>query len=439
VKSMTENSGSTNADPKSVFVTHLRRSTKQHWKSWIICSAALITVFQVFLIVLASPERSLRSAYASCFRKDNVWYASIVAHGYVSTIPPEPQHKEVANVAFFPGFPLIARAVRIMFRLDVPVAIVLTAQIGAFVFWSYVLMWLRRWQFSITTSIVTVLLVLSHPDSFYLVIGYSESVFMVMLLGFLYWLEKPGWKAGVLTGLHGFGLTATRPVGVLCGLWPLMRSYVVRGDTSREDKIQKRLWLTAQTRALVLTVAGISGGILFFLFCWYKFGHWNLYMQTQRIGWGQQADYLAVFYPSAYDYSLPNPRDSISVGHFLISIHLLAFAVLIAIEGMFRHQLRPRQGSRIGFYICGLLMFYTSVSGTYESGMRAALRYDLCIHIVILLIAANVFWNCFQLRDGRLGRFLRYYILVLCLIISLTGLLIQFYYTQQFLIGIKIS
>ena len=60
-----------------------------------------------------------------------------------------------------------------------------------------------------------------HPGPFYLVVGYSESLFLLGLLGYFYWCEKAGRWSWSLAARHGFGMTATRLVGLPAAVFPV--------------------------------------------------------------------------------------------------------------------------------------------------------------------------------------------------------------------------
>ncbi|HEY3853372.1 MAG TPA: hypothetical protein VGO67_03145 [Verrucomicrobiae bacterium] len=422
-------------DGDTTFTTRKDRSCWRIFQAGLCPAvfASIITLYQIAVLVMASPGKSISSAYTSSHQKDSGWYASIVENGYVSTIPPVPQKTQLANVAFFPAFPILAKVIVMFLHLPVRFALALTAQASAFLFWYYLILILRRWQFSHIAIITTALAVLSHPNGFILVVGYSESLFLAMLLGFLYFLEYPGWKTKTLASLHGFVLTATRPVGTLCALWPLVQS-IAKKDQKQKSSYGSRL---ARCRpywhAAVITLAASGGVIAFFVFCQWKFGRWNLYMQTQHIGWNQTANYIAFFNPATYSFRLPRLRNSISVGHFLLALDFIVLITLEYVEVFQWKNLALERTSRLGYYFCGFTVFYLSVSGTYNTGMRGALRYDLCIHTVIVLGAANVIQVLCRQRIIR--PILRYFLLATLWLAIIGGCALQLFYTRVYLAG----
>jgi hypothetical protein len=101
-------------------------------------------------------------------------------------VPPI-DHKvmEVSNVAFFPAYPAIAALFRYGLNIDTGTALLITAQLAAWGFWSYFFLFCKRWNVSPALQICAALLILAHPAAFFLVAGYSESLFFFALLGLI--------------------------------------------------------------------------------------------------------------------------------------------------------------------------------------------------------------------------------------------------------------
>ena len=111
---------------------------------------------------------------------------------------------EVSNVAFFPAYPAIAAILHHGLRLDIYSALLLTAQAAAWGFWSYFFLFCDRWNISPLLQFFGALAIVAHPTAFFLIAGYSESLFLMGLFGFMY-LERPReGLAKFLAVLHGF-------------------------------------------------------------------------------------------------------------------------------------------------------------------------------------------------------------------------------------------
>ena len=102
---------------------------------------------------------------------------------------------------------------------DTGTALLITAQLAAWGFWSYFFLFCKRWNISPALQICGALLIAAHPAAFFLVAAYSESLFLMALLGFIYWSTAEG-RYGEILG----GRTRHRHVGnadcrnCMCGI-----------------------------------------------------------------------------------------------------------------------------------------------------------------------------------------------------------------------------
>ena len=55
---------------------------------------------------------------------------------------------EISNVAFFPAYPAIAALFRRAFSINSGAALLITAQLAAWGFWSYFFLFCQRWNVS---------------------------------------------------------------------------------------------------------------------------------------------------------------------------------------------------------------------------------------------------------------------------------------------------
>src|SRR5204862_4733880 len=117
----------------------------------------------------------------------------IVNRGYGTTVPPIGyKTMEISNVAFFPAYPAIAALVHYVVRLGTTYALLITAQAAAFGFWSYFFLFCQRWNISPLLQFFGALSILAHPAAFFLFAGYSESLFLMALVGLIYWSTTEG-------------------------------------------------------------------------------------------------------------------------------------------------------------------------------------------------------------------------------------------------------
>src|ERR1051325_10374683 len=191
-----------------------------------LAAGLLLTAVQLALAVgLLAPEGPLSDRYSTLVQHDSYWFMNIVDRGYQTIVPPI-DHKvmEVSNVAFFPAYPTIAALFRYGLNIETGTALLITAQLAAWGFWSYFFLFCKRWNVSPALQICGALLILAHPAAFFLVAGYSESLFLMAALGFIYWSTAEGRSAKIWAAAHGIVMSAARIVGVGCAAFPVVRS-----------------------------------------------------------------------------------------------------------------------------------------------------------------------------------------------------------------------
>jgi len=272
------------------------------------CAVMLLQV--VIAVALLAPEKPVAERYSALFQHDSYWFMNIIDRGYQTIVPPI-DHKvmEVSNVAFFPAYPAIAALLRNAFNISTGAALLITAQLAAWGFWTYFFLFCRRWKVAPSFQICGTLLILANPAAFFLVAAYSESLFLMALLGFIYWSTAEGQTAKILAAMHGIVMSATRIVGIVCAAFPLVRSVF---QTGWGGLLKPRKWIRKNWAAVVLTFVAACGGIAFFVLCQLRWGHWDLYMRTQAAGWGIVPDYLQWLDPKAiaglFRHSTIQPR-----------------------------------------------------------------------------------------------------------------------------------
>lgn len=343
-----------------------------------------VTLAQIFIaVVLIAPEGPLSFRYNTLIQHDSYWFANIVERGYETTVPPI-SHKlmEVSNVAFFPAYPAIAGLLRYGLRLSVYDALLVTAQMAAWGFWSYFFLFCKRWNISPRLQFFGALAIVAHPTAFFLVAGYSESLFMMALFGFLYWSNGEGRTAKFLAVLHGFLMSGTRIVGIPCSAAPVVKAVFENGWGGLRDI---RSWLSRYGTSVLVMGGATLGAGSFFLYCLLRWGRWDLYMLTQQAGWAITPDFLAVFKPGSYRWLVPalnNPTEASQMTMTLGGVLLLLVALCELLPVIRR---KAALSTRIGFYFCAVVIYYVSVSGVASVEMESMLRYEFCVHALIVL------------------------------------------------------
>lgn len=389
----------------------------------------LVTVAQVALAVgFANPEGSLTDRYRTLVQHDSYWFANIIDRGYGTTLPPV-DHKvmEVSNVAFFPAYPLLASAVRRVTSLDTYAALLVTAQLATWGFWTYFFLFAERWELSLPAQTFGALAIAAHPAAFYLVAGYSESLFLTALVGFIYWSTREGRTAQVLAVLHGGAMSATRIVGLPCAVFPVVHSIFAKG-WERTENFRAALW--RQRVPLLVMALSLLGGISFFIYCQVRWGRWDLYMLTQSAGWAIEPDYLAAFRPRNYRWALPPYWDTSVVSQFTSAVAGGIFVVIAALEILGAIGRRSGWRRRVGFYFCAATIYCVSLAGVAPVQMESMLRYDLCVHALVVLGLLHFS------REFRVAPvFVRALGMSVAALVFAAGLALQGYYVWNFTQG----
>ncbi len=347
-----------------------------------------VTFLQVGIaVVLLAPDEPVTQRYAALVQHDAYWFRNIMDRGYQTIVPPI-DHKvmEVSNVAFFPAYPAIAALVRRTFNLSAETALLITAQFAAWGFWTYFFLFCTRWNVPRALQICGTLLVFANPAAFFLVAGYSESLFLMALLGFIYWSTAEGRAATILAAVHGIVMSATRIVGVVCAAFPVVRSV---SGTGWRGLFKPQNWVRENRAAIGLALVAASGAIAFFAYCQLRWGHWDLYMLTQAAGWAIVPDYLAVFKPDSYRWLVPALNDPIEASQLSMTLGAVLFVAIAVCELLPGIRRRAGLSVRVGIYFCAATIYYLSVSGVACVDMESMLRYEFCAYALIVLALLN--------------------------------------------------
>ena len=334
---------------------------------------------------------------------------------------------EVSNVAFFPAYPAIAALLRNAMNISTGTALLITAQLAAWGFWTYFFLFCRRWKVAASLQICGTLLILANPAAFFLIAAYSESLFLMALLGFIYWSTAEGRTARVLAAMHGMVMSATRIVGIVCAAFPLVRSAF---QTGWRGLLKPGKWLRENRAAVGLTFVAACGGIAFFALCQLRWGHWNLYMLTQAAGWGIVPDYLAVFRPESYRWLVPALNDPTEMSQLSMTLGAMLFVAIAVCELLPAIRRRAGLPARAGIYFCAATIYYLSVSGVACVDMESMLRYEFCAYALIVLAFLNF------LRQFRTPPiWVRAFGTAAVALVSAAGLCVQGWYVWNFTRG----
>ncbi len=351
-----------------------------------VYSALALTIAQVLAVCLASGIADFGAAYRALHHWDSTWYTHIAAAGYPDDLPRE--RERMAEVGFFPGYPLSARALARATGLPPETATLAAAQLAGIGFWTYFILFLRRGRVPAPLALATVLLLAAHPSAFFLAAGYSESLFLCATLGFFYWSAVRGRGSWLLAALHGAVMTATRIVGLPLAACPLLLTLAALPWGERR-------WREVVRTGLLCGAASL-GAVLFFAFCQGQYGRWDVYLYAQEAGWGVRPDYLALFKVSAYRpemlfFGSDGTLDPNALSRWTVPLTVLLFGGLLLAELRWGRG-TPAEGrrERVGLMLAAGLMFYVAASGLAGSGFVSMVRYTFCVHVALAVAGAHL-------------------------------------------------
>jgi len=247
------------------------------WATALVGGAALWTASRVLVTTIAMVSQwaatgSLlggRPFTQLLARWDSGHFEAIARHGYQAGSN---------DVAFFPGYPLLARALAAVLRPGtteaVPLALVLVAALGGLV--AAVLLWrLTEVTNGPGAAFLATLLFVVGPYAVFLHASYSESCFAAAAIGAWYLGVRDRWlAAGLVAALAG-----TFRANGLFLLAALLVLYVVRRRA-------------AGARLLAWPLLGLATGALGFVgymaYLWALTGHVDAWTTAQRDGWSRR-------------------------------------------------------------------------------------------------------------------------------------------------------
>ncbi len=263
---------------------------------------------------------------------DATWFQGIVNDGYQYHGP-----DQLANIAFFPIFPLATRAVSWPLYDNTVLAgwaVSLIALIGAGYF-------LRKLVLEFHPKAVadeTLLLLLTFPAATFFWAPYTETTLLFFAIASMYYARRGEfWKAGLL----GFVAALSRPPGMLIVI-PLVIEYCLR--------YWNRPLFRRELFALALPPLGLAS---YFAFLWASFGDPMAYFKVQS-AWGRG------FVLNAEHFWTGSPAAAANLG---MDITYLVIGVALSILVLWRVRLS------YGVY-CLAAIFLPVMTGTLMSMNR---------------------------------------------------------------------
>jgi hypothetical protein len=252
-------------------------------------AAVLLSCVLPILIILVAPTFWPTPAYrpfeGSVVRADAIHYSTILRDGYTYNVASR------SNVAFPPGYPLLARFVRWATGLQPTVALLIvswTCLLGCCVLLAE---YSRRGLFALDGNAwyVTVAFAL-FPATLFFRMPYSEPLFLFLLLGAFTLMQRGA--SPLLVALSIGSATAVRHVGVAA--LPAFLIYLSAG----------RSWRSFFVQAVALAPVACWGLLAYMAYLWERFDDPMAFAQTQQhwyfvklVGLGDRAAALVALEP----------------------------------------------------------------------------------------------------------------------------------------------
>jgi hypothetical protein len=192
-------------------------------------------------------------------RQDALWFLRIADGGYSS---------EDASAAFFPLYPMVVRAVSFSLGGH-PLAAALLVSNGAFLGALMALYVLTRSELSDQAARRSVLYAGVFPTALFFLAPYSESPFLLLIVGSFWAARRAKWE---IAGLLGVLAALTRNVGILLVI-PLALEAVHQARESTPPR--------APVRSLVWALAPAAGTLAYLWFWRIQSGDWFAPLHTQ--------------------------------------------------------------------------------------------------------------------------------------------------------------
>ncbi|MCQ4081575.1 hypothetical protein NGB36_13410 [Streptomyces sp. RB6PN25] len=224
-----------------------------------------------FLMVWWLHSRPSGWLYSVLTPWDNQWYVQIAEQGYPHTFAYDGSGLLAGNnLAFFPLYPLLIRAVHAVTGLDAATASIAVAWLASAAA-AVVVHRLGVQLFGPRTALVLLVLVFTQPMAITLWIGYSESLFLALAAGCLLAARREAWlTAGGCALLAGL----TRSTGTAVALALALAAVLAMWQ-------QRRIG----GRAVAGVVVGALGVPVYLLWVGLRVGSIGAWLTIQREGW----------------------------------------------------------------------------------------------------------------------------------------------------------
>lgn len=209
---------------------------------------------------------------------DAGWYLSVAENGYPRSVPPGTGPDAQTSLVFFPGYPLMFKAISGAFNISLrQAAEIVTLFSGAV---ASVLLWhLARHFTDREAAARAVALLVFFPAAYVLSMAYAEATFLMFVAGCLLALVHRRWT---IAGLCAAAAGATRLHGIALAFVCAWAAFVAIRD--------RREW-----KSLLAPLLAPMGTLAFLGFQWFHTGSPFTWLDSQRRGWNNEASSTVFF------------------------------------------------------------------------------------------------------------------------------------------------
>ena len=376
--------------------------------TWLFADSSAVPLDHFYKMQTApgwntTPKSSqLTNGYARFNNWDSLRFFEIAENGYHAPADRAPRWEDIPdyanNFTTPPAYPLFTRVIHHVLGIDTDVSLLIAAELSCVVLWIYLILLLQSSGLREREIQWAAFLIAIYPSAFYLVCGYSESLFIASTLGLFYWTNRWLKESKVqfwwIALLHGMIATATRTAGLPVIVYPLIAALAVN----------PKVW----KQGALLSAATALGFGSFLIFSAYRFGRWDLYFQIAHIS-GEKPDPFAIF--KVFNFI---PRFFFETT--VVSINRGLTLLMVVAGGVAFYQDRGRK-KRAALYsvIAGFL--FTTVSSRTDAQFDSMIRYTLPIQFVLVLAIAEAYKE----RDIQFKKRPRLFTTLILLSIALQG------------------
>ncbi|MGB6187128.1 MAG: hypothetical protein WBF70_00865 [Aeromonas molluscorum] len=210
---------------------------------------------------------------------DCVWFQRIIENGY-DLYPRWLSKGNAANWAFMPLYPMLAGGISSLLEVESLFGLMLVANLAFFASLPLMLLVLRQLKLGDETARFGVWLLAFSPFSAYFVSGYTEPMFMALMLGMFLFAYREQW---MMVAVLGILISSTRNLGVMMVFPVLILAVQAYG-------IREFLRFSERTLKVILTLWLIPFGLFAYMVYLYHLMGDALAFKHIQVAWGRHMD-----------------------------------------------------------------------------------------------------------------------------------------------------